>query len=234
MKRFLLIALFAISLAGAPASANPDRPVTLELFVSQGCSACLPANALMGELSQRDDIVGLTYGVDYWDYLGWKDTLAERAFVHRQEAYRDQIGINSVYTPQMVIDGRLEDRGFDAEAIRAAIAMCENTGETAPSVSLSVEEGRLTIEIAGRDGLSGDAAIMVAQYRPGPYEISIERGENAGQMFTVYNAVLSLEQLGVWTEGDMRVSETVAPDLGYAVMLQDRESGRILTAAKTR
>ena len=115
---FILLALAALA---SPAGAHPRPPVIVELFTAQGCSSCGDANALVGELAERDGVLPLTFSVDYWDYLGWPDTFALPEFTERQKAYAKRLGPREVYTPQVVVDGRKQASGAKPETVEELV-----------------------------------------------------------------------------------------------------------------
>ena len=157
--------------------------VVVELYTSQGCNSCPPADLLLGELAARDDIVALTFNVDYWDYLGWKDTLAQAAHTDRQRHYAASFRSRSVYTPQMVIGGRQHAVGSDAAAVAAAIyaerRRQESMGDAAPALRIEHKDGRILIALAASPNKPTDATVWLVRYEK-RREVPIERGENAG------------------------------------------------------
>src|SRR5262245_56361084 len=117
----LLAAVLAAGVGAVGALAQDKAPVVVELFTSEGCSSCPPADAFLGELAQRPDVVPLAFHVDYWDYIGWKDPYANPAFTQRQHDYKAALGLHMVYTPQMIVDGRTDVVGSERGSVEAAI-----------------------------------------------------------------------------------------------------------------
>lgn len=237
LKIALLPALLSACVAFVPAGAASAkaavrRPVVVELFTSQGCSACLTADALVADLAERKDVLALTFPVDYWDYLGWQDTFARPEFSARQRAYQKALGLRDVYTPQLVIDGAAQtgkaapDRA--PEMIRAAAKAHR------PTPQMSIRRGRLTI---GEGRLpAGGADVWLVRYEGQPQETAVKDGENRGVTVVYRNVAKSLIRLGAWS-GKMRSYVLPAPspddpDLKSAVLLQSRASGRILGVLK--
>ncbi|MDE2329398.1 MAG: DUF1223 domain-containing protein [Bradyrhizobium sp.] len=182
-----------------PAQATDPRAV-VELFTSQGCSSCPPADRLMGELSKDPSIIALSMPIDYWDYLGWKDTLADSRFSALQRAYSHMRGDRDVYTPQAVINGSVHVIGSDRPGIENAI---EETGKTngvmSVPVSMSVTGRQINVSVAasrsGPAAMRGEVWICsVSKAVP----ISIGRGENRGREITYYNVVRNLLKVGDW------------------------------------
>jgi hypothetical protein len=183
----------------APAWAAPQgRPVVVELFTSQGCSASPPADALLAELSRQPGIVALSLNVDYWDYRGWRDTLGSADCTQRQRDYAAHRGDGRVYTPQAVINGRTEMVGSDRDGLLAAIARERTHGGLVP-VSLSSGEREVRVEIgaAPSEDLRHNATIWVATLVPRTV-VDIERGENAGRTIAYTNVVRKIVPAGMW------------------------------------
>ena len=231
--KYVLLAILGLGWLGtvAPAAVADEAPVLVELFTSQGCSSCPPADKLLGELSQRDDLIALSLHVDYWDYLGWRDTFAQRRFTERQIAYRDAWHENVVYTPQMVIHGLRDVRRLRRDELAAAIAAARET-EAPVSVSIERQGGMLKCRIEpGPEHAVG--VIWIAKYTLNE-TVPVGRGENAGRTLTYHNVVTSLNRIGAWAG---TATEDVAmpqpePGEGVAIWLQAGEGGPILTAAK--
>ena len=192
-----LSAAAAASALGATRAAPQGRPVVVELFTSQGCSSSPPADALLGELSRQPGVVAISLNVDYWDYLGWRDTLGSPECTQRQRDYAARLGAGHVYTPQAVINGRNEMLGSDRDGLLAAIAR-ERARESVP-VSLSSGDREILVEVAEaqNDDLRRDATIWVATLVPQAV-VHIERGENAGRTIAYTNVVSKIVPAGMW------------------------------------
>jgi hypothetical protein len=193
------LGICAIAAIICPAQAGDPRAV-VELFTSQGCSSCPAADRLMGELSKDPSIVALSMPIDYWDYLGWKDTLADSRFSARQRAYSHVRGDRDVYTPQAVINGSVHVIGSDRSSIENAIGETEKTsGVMSVPVSMSVTGRQINVSVAasrnGPAAMHGEVWICsVSKAVP----ISIGRGENRGREITYYNVVRNLLKVGDW------------------------------------
>ena len=192
---------FAAALACAavtPAAAGEPRAV-VELFTSQGCSSCPPADRLMGQLAQDPSLVTLSLPVDYWDYLGWKDTLALHGNSNRQRDYAITRGDREVYTPQAVINGVVHALGSDKAAIENAIARTRRAAAplTLP-VKLSVAEGKVTVHVpaAENERRSGEVWLFPVTSKA---QVKIGRGENRGRTLSYYNVVRRWMKLGDWS-----------------------------------
>lgn len=228
LAAILGITWLALPLSTATAGGNV---IVVELFTSQGCSSCPPADEALAQVSERDDVVALSLHVDYWDYIGWRDTFAQRQFGHRQAAYRNIWHKNVVYTPQLVVHGRGDLAGGRPGDLASAIATAQ---ATEPPVRVTVERqgGMLKCRIEpGPNPVAG--TIWIAKYiRSSTVEIT--RGENAGRNITYANVVTSLSRIGSWAgpEPDEVALPQPEPGEGVAIWIQDGEVGPILAAAK--
>lgn len=211
---------------------------TLELFTSQGCSSCPKADALLRSYAERRDIVALSLPVDYWDYLGWKDTLASPKFTSRQRAYADKRGDGRVYTPQVVVNGLTHVVGSRKDEIDRALA--ETAAKLAPDrVSLAAQSDGKTITIEAGAAPSGSSmssgTIWLAVVQPS-VEVEIRRGENHGKKVTYANVVRELTPVGMWSDKPTRIELQAsavlqAEDQRCAVLLQQGTVGAIVGAA---
>lgn len=224
MNRIFLAAL-AFSGLAAPTLADPApaRPVVVELFTSQGCSSCPPADAFLTELAGRKDVLALGFHVDYWDRLGWRDPLSTPGATMRQHDYAATFGRNEVFTPQMVIDGRRQAVGSNRGAVLEAIAQSEPVS-SAP-VTFAADGGSASIG-AG----TGKGKVLVIRYLL-KRTTEVQRGENAGRTAVDANGVEAIDRAGDWTGQrlDIPLSKVDAGH-GLAVLVQG-EDGRILGAA---
>lgn len=213
----------------------------VELFTSQGCSSCPPADAVLERISADPDVITLSFSVDVWDYLGWKDTLARPEYAARQRGYAKTCGDNRVYTPQAIVNGRDDFVGSDETAIRAALKDFTATGHgLSVAVTAEVKGDRLIITVPDGVATEGDhVALWIAGYRA-PETVTIPRGENGGRAVTYVNSVERWQVLGMW-EGKALSFELPLTDIaeddtaGVAVILQTKKDGGpgpILGAAK--
>src|SRR5262245_23731787 len=177
-----------------PAHADPRAVV--ELFTSQGCSSCPPADRMVGELAKDPSVIALSMPVDYWDYLGWKDTLADSRFSARQKAYSHARGDRNLYTPQMIVNGSAQVIGSDRGAIEGAIQSTSKDGVMPVPVSMTLSGKLLNISVeASRLPAQGRGEIWLCSVsRSVP--ISVGRGENRGRELTYYNVVRNLVKVG--------------------------------------
>jgi hypothetical protein len=194
---FFVTALCAAWLTGLPGAAvGAEVRAVVELFTSQGCSSCPPADKLLGELAKDPSIVAMTLPVDYWDYLGWKDTLANARYTARQRAYARKRGDRDVATPQVVVNGVAAVVGSDKGAIERAIAQTRSTAMIAP-VSVAAVGDKLTVSVAAAgDGQASGEVWLCAMARFVP--VKIGRGENNGRAVTYHNVSRRWVKVGDW------------------------------------
>lgn len=221
-----LIALAALGL-GSAAQAQPAPVQVVELYTSQGCSSCPPADLAVAAISARPGLLALSFGVTYWDDLGWKDTFAQQAFTDRQWAYAKGLRHNNVGTPQVVVNGRADTVGQSVaqidEALRAAPLPAGG-----PQVSL----GATGVSVSGA-APAKPAAVWLVRYDPQVEQIPVKRGENTGKTLPIKNAVRQLVRLGDWPGGARSFPLPKGPQgLKAAVLLQAGPGGPILAAAK--
>ena len=212
----------------AATNAQP-RPVVVELFTSQGCSSCPPADAYVGKLSSRSDVLALSFHVDYWDDLGWRDRFALAQSVERQNIYARNLRRSSVYTPQLVVDGRDDYVGSDGRAV--ATALSENRDGV--PVGVSVRDSEVLVEIGAQPGVPPSDVMLVAYLR---HAVSaIGRGENAGRTLDEFNIVRDIRTLGLW-KGQVETFHvsvsSLPPDAtNVAVLVQPSGQAPIIGAA---
>jgi len=203
-----LAGLLGSTEAGAQGAATSAQVKGVyELFTSQGCSSCPAADELLGRLAKRDDMIALTLPVDYWDYLGWRDTLARPEFSTRQKAYAKALGDGMVYTPQAVVSGLAHINGSNADKIDRAI---EKTAKLFAAsrvpIKLSAGEGRLVIDVASApDGVEAKEATVWLATIAGSVKVPILRGENQGRTIVYSNVVRALMPVGTWSGKEMIV-----------------------------
>lgn len=233
MRTIILISSIAALSAGGAASLAADRgesPVVVELYTSQGCSGCLEASDFAGELIERDRVLLLSFGVDYWDYLGWRDTFAEPGFVARQRAYTTRLDNRHPYTPQMVVDGHVNSAGFSRDFVNLAINFCFGHLENSPPVAITRGGDSLSIEIGDGEEPEGEADVWLVSYEPGQQDVDVERGENAGVVMPHYNVVRGISRIGGWRGEALSLSAPASDDLAYAVLVQRPELGSMIAA----
>jgi hypothetical protein len=213
---------FAFGSMAVPASGEPRA--VIELFTSQGCSSCPAADKLLGELSRDPSLMTMSLAVDYWDYLGWKDTLALHGHSDRQRAYAEARGDREVYTPQMVINGVAHALGSDKSAIENAIAQTRRNPTTLSlPVTISVADGKVTVKVPDAQGekYSGEVWLCPVTSK---IAVHIARGENHDRMLTYHNVVRSWIKLGNWNGNAATYSVALSdiPKGGHSLKEVDR------------
>jgi hypothetical protein len=216
-----------------PAPILAGSPVVLELFTSQGCSSCPPADALLSQLAEQDGVIALALHVDYWDYLGWKDSFGRPGNTKRQRAYAKAVRSRTIYTPEIVVQGEERLKGHDAAAIAGKIAKHQ---QTPPAADLRLERDGDTLKIflAPTAGYAGTSDVHVVSYIPSA-EVAIEAGENAGQTVTYSNIVTDWQTIAEWDGiSPVELHEYGVGDGPVAVIVQQKHMGPVVTAAQLR
>ncbi|WP_394764007.1 DUF1223 domain-containing protein [Phenylobacterium sp.] len=222
-----LVTLSGATLAGA-ASAQPAPLQVVELFTSQGCSSCPPADAAVAQLAARPEILALSFGVTYWDNLGWKDTFAQSKFTDRQWAYARGLKHGNVGTPQVVVNGRTDVVGQSVPEIDGAL---RRAALPAGGPQVTLAGGNVAITGAAPPRA---AEVWLVRYEPNAIQVPIKRGENGGKTLSVQHAVRELTRLGDWTGGTRTYAVPTGPaNLKTAVLVQAGSGGPILAAARS-
>lgn len=223
--------LVALLLGVTPlTSVAEDNVVMIELFTSQGCSSCPPADANLQRLIAEDGVLALSLHVDYWDYLGWRDTFARREHTERQIAYRDAMGARVIYTPQMIVEGTFDVPGYRLDMIREVLVDARQMPRSA-TITIAEVDGMLAAEITATSQ-NRPCEIWVATYDR-EARVRIARGENAGREISYHNVVEKMMRVGPWQGPAKRRIDLPQPSGGggVAIWLQEAETGRIVTAS---
>jgi len=223
--RTLAILVVAVPLLGAA----PAPPLTVvELFTSQGCSSCPPADLAVASVADRPDVIALSFNVTYWNHLGWKDTFSRPEFTARQVAYVRALGYNGPFTPQVVAGGRVDSVANSPARVTALIAKART--RSLATVSVKGEEVSVSAGVAPRGG----ADVWLVSYDPRLIQVPVKAGENNGKTLPQRNVVRRLTRLGDWNGAvaDYRLPRAV-PGLAGAILVQGRNGGPILAAART-
>jgi hypothetical protein len=218
-------------LSGRATALAAPRPAVIELFTSQGCSSCPPADALLGELAGRDDVIALAFHVDYWDNLGWRDRFELPLAAQRQERYVRALGLTSAFTPQVVLDGRRSFVGSDRPGITTSLdSMREGI-----ALHAQVKDRTLVIELGSGAPDPSDVCVVALLPRA---ESRIGKGENSGRTLTEFNIVRAYLHAGTWLGAPARfevpLSSVPADATEVAVLVQHQGQGEILGAALVR
>ena len=223
-----MIACGLAALAGTGASAGTDRPTVVELFTSQGCSSCPPAEALLGELAKRPDVLALAFHVDYWDYTGWRDGFELPIATQRQARYVKQLGLPMMATPQMIIDGRGEILGTNRDRLASILAV----PRAAIPIHLAHVDDSLVVSIDAASGVPNSEVLLIG-YRL-EASTAVGAGENRGRLLKEFNIVRSYQSLGVWrgAPATWRIALKELPmDASRVAVLVQRSSQREFVGA---
>lgn len=227
----LIASIFAALIAlTTPVAAQ--SPVVVELFTSQGCSSCPPADKLMHELAKRDDVIPLALHVDYWDYIGWKDAFAAPGNSERQRGYAREAGRKSVYTPQMIVNGVTDIVG--ARPMELSKAIAEASAQPA-QVTLDVaRQGDVVTILAQTDRRGGPLLVNMVRYQA-ERSLDILRGENAGHTLSYANVTQDWEILREWDGMTaLNLEAHASGDLPVVILIQEGRNGAILAAAQIK
>jgi hypothetical protein len=223
-----LVGSYAAVDASNVQAADSSHPAVVELFQSQGCSSCPPANGNVNALSERADVLALSFAVTYWDRLGWKDTFAKPQFTERQWQYARAMRQQDVYTPQVVVNGRVKGVGANAGEIEGLLSRADR-GASGPAVTIS----GASAEIGAAAAPASAADVWLVRYDPRTLDVEVRHGENAGKTLPHKNIVREMVRLGGWNGQAERFSlPTDDSGLGAAILVQTIGAGPILAAAK--
>jgi hypothetical protein len=210
-------------------------PMVVELFTSEGCSSCPPADALLGELAQRQYVLPLSFHVDYWDYIGWKDRFADPLYTRRQRAYAEAQGSSMVYTPQMIVAGAIDVVGSDRKAVELALKVAYTRNTMYRIHVMREDDGRVVVQFP-EASIGVPATVYLVTYQKSA-QSHVKAGENAGHDLMTYNVVRSLQKVGMWTgpatEIELKLdaeAKANSPD-ACAIIANQAEHGPIIAAA---
>ena len=231
--RVLASLSLALTLTTAPALARTSAPVVVELFTAQGCSSCNAANQLVGKLADRRGLIVLTWAVDYWDYLGWKDSFAQPAFTARQKTFDHRLGVREVYTPQIILDGARQVSGDDTTGLQGLIAKAAAGRRRALVGVTFLADGGLSVRAHTHRRL-GAAEVWLARVDPRAREVEITAGDNRGATVSERRVVRQLVRLGAWNGHATTFRPPPAEEAGLndVVLVQGARGGPILAAAE--
>ncbi|MCR9127850.1 MAG: DUF1223 domain-containing protein [Rhodobacteraceae bacterium] len=230
MKSLIATLILALGLSAGPVAAQ-SNPVVVELFTSQGCSSCPPADALMAQLASRNDVLPLALHVDYWDYIGWKDEFANPAHTLRQKGYARVAGRRSIYTPQMVINGQDDVVGARSMELGELI-MAHKSRPDVIALTARRQDGRLRVQAAAVPDAAGEMVVQLVRYDD-LRETKITRGENAGRQIAYVNVVREMVVLAEWDGREaLTLDVPIAGDRRTAVLVQYVDYGAIVGAVR--
>lgn len=205
------------------------QAVVVELFTSQGCSACVAADKLLNQLADRPGVLALSFAVDYWDYLGWNDTFAKPEFSDRQKAYMKRLALRDLYTPQVIVEGKGQVAGAEPKKIDSLVRQAARDLDPAPPMRF---QRRLRVKIGAGRRPEGGADVWLVRYDPQVRKVAVKAGENRGQILPQRNVVRELVRLGSWT-GRAKTyaippADAAESGLKTCIILQSANGGRIL------
>lgn len=208
--------------AGPPTAANP---IVVELYQSQGCSSCPPANAALNAVAEQPGVIALSFAVTYWDRLGWRDIFGDKAYTQRQYDYAHALGNANVYTPQIVINGRTAITGIKRGELAKSVA---SSRPVSGGPAIKIDGGKVNI---GKG--SGPANVWLVRYDPRTHNVAVRSGENGGRTLPHKNIVRSLQKLGTWNgaAASFKLTGTENKQLKTAVIVQRVGAGPIIAAA---
>ena len=223
MRTALLSAV--VFLAGA-FSVQAQTPVIVEVYTSQGCSSCVEAYDLVESLAGRNDLIPLTFTVDYWDYLGWRDTFARPEFSERQRQYAARLAPRGVFTPQVVIDGAVQAKAGEGHKVDKLIQAAARQPRDPPDIRFIGD--RIAV---GSGNAPGKAEVWLIRYDPNGREVAVRRGENRGKTITYRNVVRELVRLGDWSGKPVSLAMPEATDEGLETLIVVQQTGgRVLAS----
>ncbi|TPG52272.1 DUF1223 domain-containing protein [Sphingomonas glacialis] len=227
MAAAALLPLLAMAFVTPAVASDAAHPTVVELYQSQGCSSCPPAIQNLNVISQRPEILALTFAVTYWDQLGWKDTFAKPEFTERQRDYDQVARLGQVATPQTIVNGRATTNGGNGRQLLETIRTADR-GVSGPAIASAA--GKITI---GAAKATQPATIWLIRYDPRPLSVPIRAGENGGRTLVHRNVVLSLAAVGSWRGSAITIpAPSTDPNLQTAVLVQSGKGGAIIAAAR--
>jgi hypothetical protein len=220
----LVLAIAGLAASAGTALARP--PVVVELFTAQGCGSCGAASAHVASLADDKGVVPLTFAVDYWDYLGWKDTFAKPEFADRQRAYDKRFGVAEVFTPQVVVDGHSQAAAAKPEEVDRLVREARRMSVDPPQMDWRGDK----VAIGSGHRPSGGAEIWLIRYDPRQQDVEVKDGDNRGHTVAERNVVVQLARLGDWRGRPvlMRLPQAPQDGLRSMVLVQALDGGRIL------
>lgn len=229
--RYLLSVLSFVGLFQTTQVFAQNGPVVVELYTSQGCSSCPPADAMLHDLAKRDDVIALALHVDYWDYIGWKDIFGRHENTLRQHAYARAANATTVYTPQMIIDGETHVIGSRPMQVMDAV---QAHSARVDIVDVSLSRRGDNVLINAEASRRGNYTVQLVRYTP-EETVAIRRGENAGRNLSYANIVTSWDVVERWDgRSDLELQAQAAGDSPIVVIVQQSTDGPIVGAAQLR
>lgn len=227
IKASVLLLSLCLMVGITPARAG-ERPVVVELFTSEGCSSCPPADALLAELANRPDVLALSFHVDYWDRLGWKDPYSSHEATERQDRYAALLHLATVYTPQIVVDGKWQAVGSDRADVEHALDLARRNHREMP-VSLVLDHGQAQIELGrGADVVPASVLLIGFDRR---HVTAVKRGENGGRILAHVDVVRGIEEIARLNDGAGAIEAPIRWNCDRIAAIVQAADGRVLGVA---
>jgi len=228
MRKGALVSLVVLAL---PAAAAAKPPVVVELYTAQGCASCGEANSYAAKLAERRGVLLLTFPVDYWDYLGWKDTFARPEYAERQKAYVTRLALREPYTPQVIVNGREQAPGLKADRVDQLVRDALRAPVDPPEVKFI---GKRRVDVGSGKAPRGGADVWLVRYDPRAQEIVVRSGDNRGQTMVQKNVVREITRLGTWRgrATAYRAPKSAEDGLKTVLLVQAARGGRLIAVAR--
>jgi hypothetical protein len=227
IKIFVLLLSLCLTV-GITAARAGERPILVELFTSEGCSSCPPADALLAELASRPDLLALSFHVDYWDRLGWKDPFSSREATQRQNRYAALLDLAAVYTPQIVVDGRRQAVGSDRADVEHALDLARRDRQEVP-VTLALDHGQAQIKL-GPGGEAAAASVLLIGFDR-RHTTAVRRGENAGRTLPHVDVVRGVEEIARYSGTAGAIAAPIHWNCDRIAVVLQATDGRVLGVA---
>ena len=228
MNRAIAILVSVLVVLGAARVEAGDRPIVVELFTSEGCSSCPPADALLTELAQQRDVLALSFHVDYWDRLGWKDPFSSHQATLRQERYAELLGSGTVYTPQIVVDGRWQAVGSDRGAVESALALARRSRRDVP-VAIALDEDHARIRLGPAADQASASVLLIGFDRR--HVSAVARGENSGRTLSHVDVVRDVDEVGRFDGKPVAIDAAIRQGSDRVAAVLQAADGHIIGAA---
>jgi hypothetical protein len=224
-------ALFSLFLLALPVAAAAKPPVVVELYTAQGCASCGEANSYAAKLAERRGVLLLTFPVDYWDYLGWKDTFARPEYAERQKAYVTRLALREPYTPQVIVNGRDQAPGLKADRVDQLVRDALRAPVDPPDVKFI---GKRRVDVGSGKAPRGGADVWLVRYDPRAQEIVVRSGDNRGQTMVQKNVVREITRLGTWRgrATAYRAPKSAEDGLKTVLLVQAARGGRLIAVVR--
>jgi hypothetical protein len=227
IKNFVLFLSLCLTIGIAAARAG-ERPVLVELFTSEGCSSCPPADALLAELASRPDVLALSFHVDYWDRLGWKDPFSSHEATQRQDRYATLLDLASVYTPQIVVDGTWQAVGSDRADVEHALDLARRDRQEV-AITLALAQGQAQIKLGPGSNAAAASVLLIGFDRR--HVTAVKRGENAGRTLPHVDVVRGVEEIARYSGTAGAIAAPIRWNCDRIAVVLQATDGRVLGVA---